>query len=245
MGTEGRGGDVYDDDVIEAYRSHRHAGTSSPNTVMEEPAFLDELGAVRGARVLDLGCGDGAFAAQVLDRGAASYLGIDGSEAMIDVAVRANASPDASFEVGDIEDLSTPEASFDVVTSRMALHHVADLLSVLRAVHRTLVPGGRLIFSVVHPVVTCHAEAPSTGRRTSWVVDEYFVPGPRTRPWFGREVTWHHRTVEHHVMAVRSSGLVLTSLRECEPDPVLLAGEPDELARRRRVPLMLLLAASR
>ena len=244
MGT-GRGGDVYDDDVIAAYLSHRHAGTSSPNTVMEEPAFLDELGTVRGARVLDLGCGDGTFASQVLDLGAATYLGIDGSAAMIDVALRSDPSPGASFEVGDIEDLSTPAAAFDVVTSRMALHHVADLTSVLLAIRRTLVPGGRLVFSVVHPVITCHLEPSAAGRRTSWVVDDYFVPGPRTRPWFGREVTWHHRTVEQHVTAIAASGLALTSLRECEPDAALLADEPDELARRRRVPLVLLLAVTR
>ena len=240
-----RGGDFYDDDVRRAYLSHRHAGTSSPNTVMEEPAFLAELGAVQGVRVLDLGCGDGAFAAQVLDRGAATYLGIDGSEAMIDVAVRASARPGASFQVGDIEDLATPAAAFDIVTSRMALHHVADLEPVLAAVRRSLVPGGRLLFSVVHPVVTCHADPSATGRRTSWVVDDYFVPGPRTRPWFGREVTWYHRTIEEHVTALRTSGLVLTSLRECAPDAALLADDPDELARRRRVPLMLLLAATR
>ena len=247
MGADlgGRGGSAYDDEVRDAYLAHRHAGTSSPNTVMEEPAFLDELGTVRGARVLDLGCGDGAFARQVLDRGAVTYLGIDGSAAMIDVAIRADAGPAASFAVGDIEDLSTPPEAFDLVTSRMALHHVADLGPVLTAVRSTLVPGGRLIVSVVHPVVTCNADPSATGRRTSWVVDGYFVPGPRTRPWFGRDVTWYHRTIEQHVAALRASGLVLTSLRECEPDAVLLADEPDELARRRRVPLMLLLAATR
>ncbi len=244
-GVGSSGGGFYDDEeVLRAYLDHRHAGTASPNTVMEEPAFLDELGSVGGARVLDLGCGDGSFAAQVLRRGASAYLGIDGSKAMIDVAVRDHAGPAATFEVGDIEDLAMPEAAFDLVTSRMALHYVEDLRPVLDAVRSILRPGGRLLFSVVHPVITCHAE-PSSGPRASWVVDDYFVPGPRTRPWFGRVVTWHHRTTEHYVTALGDCGLVLTSLRECEPDATLLADDPLELERRRRVPLMLLLSATR
>jgi SAM-dependent methyltransferase len=235
---------VYDDaEVLAGYLAHRGAA-GSPNTLMEEPAFLDELGAVPGARVLDLGCGDGALSVLVRERGAASYRGVDGSARMVAAANAAHGSAYASFEVGDIEDLATAAGAYDVVTSRMALHHVEHLDPVLAMVHRALVPGGRLVLSVVHPVITSHVD-PSPGRRTSWVVDEYFVRGPRVRPWFGGSVTWYHRTVEDHVRALRASGLVLGALQECEPRERLLAHDPEELARRRRVPLVLLLAATR
>jgi predicted TPR repeat methyltransferase len=79
-----RGGASYDnDEVLEAYLAHRHSDVSSPNVVMEEPAFLGELGDVSGRRVLDLGCGDGTFAQVVLDAPGSSYLGIDGSAKMV------------------------------------------------------------------------------------------------------------------------------------------------------------------
>lgn len=57
----------------------------------------------------------------------------------------------------------------------------------------------------------------------------------------GAQVSWHHRTIEDYVAAMTNAGLTLTSLRECEPDPTRFAGDTGELARRRRVPLFLLL----
>jgi hypothetical protein len=57
----------------------------------------------------------------------------------------------------------------------------------------------------------------------------------------GSRVTWYHRTIENYVAAMTRAGLTVTSLRECEPDPARFDGDTDELTRRRRVPLFLLL----
>jgi ubiquinone/menaquinone biosynthesis C-methylase UbiE len=238
------GGDAYDEQVTARYLTHRHAGSSNPNTVMEEPAVLDQLGDASGLRVLDLGCGDGSFAPTVLARGAASYLGVDGSPSMVRTARATVAVPSAAFQRCSIEDFDAPAGSFDLVTSRMALHYVADVATVLRTIHRLLTTDGRLIFTVVHPVITSHDNQPP-GPRTTWTVDRYFEPGPRPRTWFGQQVTWHHRTIETYVCALRDAGFSLDLLSECEPRPGLLADDADELARRRRVPLMLLLTGSR
>jgi cyclopropane fatty-acyl-phospholipid synthase-like methyltransferase len=211
---------------------------------MEEPAVLDELGDASGLRVLDLGCGDGSFAPTVLGRGAASYVGVDGSPSMVRTARAAIETRSASFELCSIEEFDAPAGSFDLVTSRMALHHVADLAAVLGTIHRLLTADGRLIFTAVHPVVTSHDDQPP-GPRTTWTVDRYFEPGPRRRAWFGHQVTWHHRTIETYVRALQDAGFSLDRLSECEPRPALLGDDAGELARRRRVPLMLLLAGSR
>jgi 2-polyprenyl-3-methyl-5-hydroxy-6-metoxy-1,4-benzoquinol methylase len=69
--------------LAERYGAHRHSGVSSPNIVMEEPALLAELGDVAGLHVLDLGCGDAAVGAMLMQQGCASYLGIDGSKEMV------------------------------------------------------------------------------------------------------------------------------------------------------------------
>ena len=211
---------------------------------MEEPAFLARLGDLSRARILDLGCGDGAFAPTVLGLGAASYHGIDGSPAMINVARRTVREPRASFDCAIIEDLHVPAGHYDVVTSRMALHYIADLPDAAARIHHALRDGGHLVLSVVHPVISSH-DNEVQGPRSSWTVDDYFVRGARRRLWFDKEVTWMHRTVEDYVNAMLATGFRLDTLSECEPDPRLLTNHPRELARRRRVPLMLVLAATR
>ncbi len=226
---------------------------------MEQPAFLAELGDVAGQRVLDLGCGDGRFADTCRAAGCASYLGVDGAEAMIAEATNretetreaAAGGPtvddgrfQARFELADLEDYEPAPGAFDVVTSRMALHYVADLGPVLRAAHRALTPSGRLVISVIHPLLSS-SDSPIRGPRTDVVVDNYFVPGPRTREWFGRPVTWHHRTVEEHVSLLVDSGFVVAGLREGRPVEELFDGDRDEFERRRRVPVFLILHARR
>ncbi len=244
MNAEPRGGDFYDDAVTARYLTHRHSGTASPNIVMEEPAVLAHLGDLTDLRVTDLGCGDGTFAETVLDRGAQTYLGIDGSAAMVDLARKRVPSPRARIELGSIEDFRPPPETADLTTSRMAFHYVRDLSPTLRSIHQTLAPDGRLIFTVTHPVVTSH-DNQFSGPRTNWTVAHYFEAGERRRDWFGSEVTWFHRTVEHYLTAVLAAGFTLEAMSECEPDRRRLAHAPEELARRTRVPLVLLVSARR
>jgi len=53
------GPEFFDDpDVFQQYLRHRES-RDNPNDTMENPVILDLLGAVGGARILDLGCGDG------------------------------------------------------------------------------------------------------------------------------------------------------------------------------------------
>jgi len=244
MSAEPRGGDFYDDAVTARYLVHRHAGAASPNVVMEEPAVLAHLGDLTDLRVVDLGCGDGTFAEVVLARGARMYLGIDGSAAMIDTARKLAPHPLARFELGTIEDFRPGPETADLVTSRMALHYLRDLSATIRSIRQALVPGGRMLFTVVHPVITSH-DNQVPGRRTNWTVDDYFETGERHRSWFGAEVTWHHRTVEQYLSAVLEAGFTLEAVSECEPDRRRFSNAPDELARRRRVPLVLLVSARR
>jgi SAM-dependent methyltransferase len=219
-------------------------GIHSPNTVMEEPALLEAIGDLDDADLLDLGCGDGNFAVVALERGARSYLGLDASPSMIDAARRTVAGKRVSFECMAIEDFDAGGAAYDVVTAPMALHYVADLADALGRIHRSLRDGGRFVCTVVHPVITSH-DNPRSGPRSDWTVDRYFDDGPRQRQWFGKEVTWYHRTIEQYVCELTEAGFRFDALSECAPAPQLLADHPEELLRRRRVPLILLLGGAR
>lgn len=112
----------------------------------------DGLVALSGARpgdaVLDVGCGTGYFtrrAARAVAPGG-HVVGIDPSRPVIDHAV-GRAPDNCTFEVASAQALPLADASFDVVISSLAMHHLrpADRLTALREMRRVLRPGGRLL----------------------------------------------------------------------------------------------------
>src|SRR5687767_2956556 len=66
-----------------------------------------------GQRVLDIGCGVGAFLRLVAERGAQPF-GLDASEALVDLARKR--LPHADLRVGDMEALPYEDDTFDLVT---------------------------------------------------------------------------------------------------------------------------------
>lgn len=58
-------------------------------------------------------------------------------------------------------------------------------------------------------------------------------------------MVWHHRTVEQYVASFQRAGFGLTALSECPPRAERFGDDLEELARRRRIPLFLLLAGER
>ena len=103
-------------------------------------------------RLLDVGCGAGhtalAFAPRV-----ASVVALDLTPAMLEQAARLAAErgiANVSFERGDAAALPFPDASFDLVTSRLAAHHVSRPDAMVREVARVLAPGG--VFLLVDTV---------------------------------------------------------------------------------------------
>jgi SAM-dependent methyltransferase len=237
--------DFYDrPGVLERYRDAT-AGVSDPKDVMEEPALLEEIGDPRGLRVVDLGCGDAAIGRTLLAAGCARYLGLDASAQMVAAAQETLQGTAGEVVREDIAAFAASPGAFDLVISRLALHYLADLDGVLTAARACLSPGGRIVFSTVHPVMTSNdpREDPEA-LMTDWVVDGYFDAGPRDRRWLGDTVRWHHRTVEDHVTALRRAGFTLTALRECPPQLDRFGGDRAEYARRCRIPRFLLLAGT-
>ena len=107
--------------------------------------------------VLDVGCGPGAAAREVHDRGA-TYTGVDPSEAMLRWARRFGARA-ATWEEGTAEALPLADRSVTVVWVLATLHHWQDVDVGLGEAHRVLASGGRLLVAerVVRPGATGHA----------------------------------------------------------------------------------------
>ena len=99
-----------------------------------------------GARVLEVGTGDGRTA-YLLARQGNSVLSIDVSHLAIESArSRWGKEPglDLRFEYGDARSLAMPDASFDFVVSENLVEHLAleDMRVHLREMRRLLGPGG-------------------------------------------------------------------------------------------------------
>ena len=95
----------------------------------------------QGARVLDLGCGDGVPDTQLL----AERFRVTGVDVSPEQVRRATAAvPSAEFVCADFTELELPQGSFDAVAAFYSFNHVPrDLLAPLfRSIRGWLVPGG-------------------------------------------------------------------------------------------------------
>ena len=213
----------------------------------EWPALRALLPALHGLRVLDLGCGFGWFCRWARRQGAARVLGIDVSEKML---ARARADTDDSaitYTRADLEHLELPPAAFDLAYSSLALHYIERLEALLTQVHRALVPGGCLVFSVEHPIYTAPADprwsVDAAGRKT-WPVDGYLDEGPRSTDWLTKGVIKQHRTVATYLNMLLHLGLAISHVEEWGPTEEQRALRPG-LADEHQRPPFLLVAARR
>lgn len=101
-----------------------------------------------GERVLDVACGTGVLAREVLARTGAAELvtGLDPSAGMLEVA--REFAPGVEWRQGVAESLPFPDDSFDVVVSQFGLMFFNDRSEALREAVRVLRPGGRVAIAV-------------------------------------------------------------------------------------------------
>src|SRR5205823_3978591 len=130
----------------------------------------------------DLGCGFGWFCRWAGEAGAATVLGLDVSEKMLARARETTSDPAIAYRQADLETVDLPSAAFDLAYSALALHYLVDLGRLFATIHRSLVPGGRFVFSMEHPLYT--AQGPN-----------YLDEGARTSDWLAKGVVKQHRTL--------------------------------------------------
>ncbi|MEK4529542.1 class I SAM-dependent methyltransferase [Paenibacillus sp. BGI2013] len=237
-----RGSDFYDDEANFEKYMERRQWQENANDTLEKPVMLELIGDVAGKNILDLGCGDARFAAELLsrEREGATYTGIEGSVNMIQAANESVKGLNARIEQAFMEDWTYPAGAYDLVISRLAVHYIEDVESLFRNIYNTLKENGTFVFSVEHPVITSTLQP--SGTRTDWVVDQYFVEGYREQQWLGGSVKKMHRSIESYFMALQRAGFHVEHLRESAPQRAYFVNEETYL-RRQRIPLFLFLSA--
>jgi ubiquinone/menaquinone biosynthesis C-methylase UbiE len=127
------------DRSIEEYaRAHPQLGEGEVTPLLEAAI---RLLTDSGARILDLGCGEGGTLKAVLRRHSAiSIIGLDLSV----LRARIAASTGAPTLVGDTNQLPFPKGSVSLVILRHVIEHVQNDAMTLREIRRVLRPNGLL-----------------------------------------------------------------------------------------------------
>lgn len=213
----------------------------------EWPTLQPLLPEFEGKRVLDLGCGYGWHCLWAAQHGATQVLGLDLSEKMLEIAREKNIFPQIEYSRCAMEQAAFLPGSYDIVLSSLALHYVKDYPTLVQNIADWLVPGGRFVFTVEHPIFTAEGSQDWTygpdGAIAHFPVDHYFEEGERKAVFLGETVTKYHRTLATYLSTLLQKGFVLEAVTEPQPplDMLDLPGMRDELRR----PMMLIVRAKK
>lgn len=180
------------------------------NALYERPAILALAGDVDGLRVLDAGCGSGAHAADLIERGAI-VSGFDLSNGLLAIA-RQRLGKEVPLVQADLSSvLPYAGGQFDMVFSALALHYVEDWTMPLGEFSRVLKQGGRLVFSTHHPFMD----------HTLGSGDNYFATYAFEETWDrgGQPVLMRfwHRPLSAMIHAIKNAGFSIESIEEPMP----------------------------
>lgn len=126
-------------------------------------AMVDVAAAGRPARVLDIGTGSGKVLLGLREAiGRGEFWGVDLSPEMMSKMPRQDGLVLRICNAESLEGI--PRDYFDVVTARMAFHHIGDLDAAMASIVDVLRPGGRL--------VVCEGVPPSA-RTVRWYTEMF------------------------------------------------------------------------
>lgn len=180
-------------------------------------------------RLLDVACGNGLTSRRLANVGA-SVTAFDGSAAMIALAGRRSGPSNIDYRVVDATDreslLGLGAAGFDGALCNMALMDMADIKTLMTALIVLLKPGGRFVFSVLHPCFNNPAtvQMGELEDRDGTIVTTYSVKVARYKtPFTQLGIAMHgqpkphpyfHRPLSSLLAPALAAGLMLDGIEE-------------------------------
>lgn len=175
---------------------------SIPSRTVTGPAVLHELLGRNIDSVLDVGCGEGWLARELPS--AIQYLGIDGSQELVQCARKKSAR---SFDCVTYEQIRTslwtPDKTFDAIVFNFSLfeEHITDLL---KTTARFLKPSGTILIQTLHPLSFSAYE-------DSWETEDFASFDSKN---FCGPMKWYRRTLETWTLEFLNAGLITERILE-------------------------------
>lgn len=204
------------------------------NAHYERPAMLSMMPPLAGATVLDVGCGSGWYAEQLVGRGAA-VTSFDYNEHFV-ALTRARLENRAKVLRADLAQPLTFAASaqFDLVVCPLVLHYLRDWLPSLREFYRVLKARGVLIFSTHHPFADWELSDRDDYFLTELLEDEWEDVG---------KVTFYRRPLTAICEALHAAGFSIEKLLEPQPTDDFRRVKPADYERLQKNPGFLVIRA--
>jgi arsenite methyltransferase len=167
----------------------------------------DALRCAPGQRVIDVGCGPGFYAAELLDLvGPQGWIvGIDTSAPMLAAAARrCEGRGRADFHEAPATALPVESGTFDRALSVQVMEYVDDVPAALAEIHRVLRPGGRaVVWDVDWSTLSWYSADPERMARMlrAWDLHLAHPALPRTLAASLRAAGFADVCVEPHVFA--------------------------------------------
>ncbi|GHA26639.1 hypothetical protein GCM10007989_23050 [Devosia pacifica] len=209
---------IYDDDTFfEGYSqiSRSRLGLAGAPEWPDVRVMLPNL---EGLRILDLGCGFGAFGRYAIEQGASRVHGVDLSTKMLEEAQHRGEEMPITYERADLETYEPASGGYDLVFTALAVHYLADFDRFCAMVSRALGPyGGDLVLTTEHPIWASRADPEfridADGSRI-FALKDYGVEGPRTTDWITNGIVKYHRKLSTLIGTLHDHGFVLKAINE-------------------------------
>ena len=238
---------IYDDPGFFAGYATLDRSVKGLDGAPEWPAIQRLLPQLDGLRVVDLGCGYGWFCRWAQQQGAKQIIGFDLSSRMLERAREMTTGETIEYRCADLQTLTLPADSCDLVYSSLALHYLPDIAPLFATLYQALVPGGTLVFSAEHPIYTAPLQqgwqVDEQGQKR-WPVSHYQQEGERISNWFAEGVIKQHRKLSSWINSLIAAGFVLEQLDEWGPSAEQIAAQP-ALEEEKERPMIFLLRAGK
>ncbi|HKF56894.1 MAG TPA: class I SAM-dependent methyltransferase [Blastocatellia bacterium] len=228
------------DELADAFSAQ--IDTKAHNAFYDRPAILSLLPSVAGKRVLDAGCGPGAYTERLVDMGA-EVIGVDTSPRMVAHAKRRLKGKATILEA----DLGRPlefleSSSFDLIVSALSLDYIRDWNALFSEFFRLLRAQGHLVFSAHHPFDEFYDHHRAGNYFEVELVDyEFDWPAYDVRV----RVPYYRRPLSAMVGPLLGAGFTLERLVEPQPIPEFQKHDSRDYAKLMRQPGFICLRANK
>ncbi|KAN0032849.1 hypothetical protein ACTFIV_006781 [Dictyostelium citrinum] len=194
-----------------------------------------------GGNVIDVGCGDGWFCREIIEKGVNQVIGIDISEKLIEKArelINKDQEEKLKYIIADLDNFQISEppfnsliGSFDFAFSSFLTHYISDLEPFFKKIYSLLKSnnnssgGSTFIFLTEHPIRTStkcienkfidHQFEGDEHSRKVWPIANYNEQGKRVTNWIGSKgIIKYHYTIETYVNTLIKVGFKIDYLGE-------------------------------